>query len=116
MFKKIGFKLSFAVSVATILIIGIYAYINIHSQTDVLLDEVERHSNQLSETVISSTRYEMLLNNRSHISETIRTIGRQAFIQEVRILNKEGITIYSSDSTAIGHTVDKKADACYACH
>ncbi len=116
MFKKIGFKLIMAVSIATILIIGIYAYINIHSQSEVLLAEVERHSNQLSETVISSTRYEMLLNNRSHITEIIQTIGRQSFIDEVRILNKEGTTIYSSDSTAIGHIVDKEAEACYACH
>lgn len=116
MLKKIGFKLILAVSVATILIIGIYAYINIRSQNEVLLAEVERHSNQLSETVLSSTRYEMLLNNRPHITRIIRTIGQQPFIHEVRILNKDGMTIYSSDSTTIGHMVDKKAEACYACH
>lgn len=116
MLKKIGFKLIFAVGVAMFIIVGIYAYTSIESQSEVLFNEVERHVNQLGETVVSSTRYEMLLNNRSHISEIIHTVGKQPFIHEVRIVNKDGVTIYSSDSTAIGQMVNMKTEACYACH
>jgi len=105
-----------AVGIATVIIVGIYAYISIQSQSAVLFAEVERHANQLGETVISSTRYEMLLNNRDHINKIIYTVGHQKFIHDVRILNKDGVIIYSSDSTMIGRMVDKKAEACYACH
>ncbi|MGD9488454.1 MAG: ATP-binding protein [Calditrichaceae bacterium] len=116
MFKKIGFKLISAVGTATIIIIFVFAYLNVQSQSKALFDEVERHVNQLSETVKNSTRYGMLLNERAHIHNIIQTIGNQPCINEVRVFNKEGEIIYSSDTTAIGHMVDKKTEACYACH
>jgi len=116
MFKKIGIKLILAVGLAIIIILMIFSYINVRSQSKVLLSEVERHSNQLSETIKSSTKYSMLLNKREHIQEAIKTIGDQAFIHEVRIFDKEGVNIYSSDIKSVGIMVDKKAEACYACH
>jgi hypothetical protein len=51
MSKKIGFKLIFIVGIAAILIIGIFSFYNIRSHSNALLAEVERHANQLSETV-----------------------------------------------------------------
>ena len=116
MFKKIGIKLIFAVVITTIVIISVFAIISIRSQSQVLIAEVERHSNQLSETVKNSTKYDMLLNRREHILRIIETIGEQEFMQEIRIFDKEGTIIYSSDSASIGLMVNKKADACYACH
>ncbi|MCK5075175.1 MAG: two-component sensor histidine kinase, partial [Calditrichia bacterium] len=85
MFKKIGIKLIFAVVITTIVIISVFAIISIRSQSQVLIAEVERHSNQLSETVKNSTKYDMLLNRREHILRIIETIGEQEFMQEIRI-------------------------------
>ncbi len=116
MFKKISFKLISAVGLATIVIIGTFAYFNIHSQSQVLLSEIKRHANQQSETIKSATRYAMLHNNRESIHNIIKTIGRQPCIKEVRVLNKTGEIIYSSDTTKIGQMLDKKAEACYTCH
>ena len=116
MFKKIGIKLILVVGAAIIIIISIFSYFNLHSQSEVLLSEVERHANQLSETVKNSTKYAMHLNRREHIREIIKTIGEQEFIQEIRIFDKEGVNIYSSDTASEGIMVDKKAEACYACH
>jgi len=116
MFKKISIKLILPVGIATIIIVMVYAFINVRSQSQILLSGVEQHANQLSETVKSSTKYAMLLNHREHISETIKTIGAQEFIQEIRIFDKEGVSIYSSDTNSIGTMVDKKAEACYVCH
>ena len=116
MLKKIGYKLILAVGLATIVTVGIYSYINLKSQSNVLLSEVERHANQLSETVKKSLHYDMLSNNRESIHNIINTIGDDDCIGGVRILNKEGEIIYSSNSTEIGEMLDKKAESCYACH
>jgi len=116
MFKKIGFKLIVAVGVTALLTIGIFSYFNIQSHSSSLLAEVERSANQLSETVKHSTRYDMLLNQRDRINIIINTIGQQPGIRSVRVLNKVGEIIYSSNKSDVGKLVDKKAESCYACH
>jgi two-component system NtrC family sensor kinase len=58
----------------------------------------------------------MLLNNRAHLARIIQQIGNEPDIMGMRILNKDGSIIYSSDSTEVGQMVDKKAQACYICH
>ena len=112
MLRRISIKLISVVSLTSIIIIGIYSYFNIKSQSEVLLSEVERHVNQLSETVKNSTRYDMLLNQRDRIQEIINTIGKDKAINAVRILNKEGIIIYSSQYGDIGNMLDKNAESC----
>lgn len=114
--KRIGLKLIMVASITAVVIIGVYSYFNITSQNDVLLSEVERHANQLSETVKNSMRYSMLFNERDQIQETITTIGKDPSIYDVRILNKEGSIKYSQKHEEIGHMLDKKAESCYACH
>jgi two-component system NtrC family sensor kinase len=114
--RKIGFKLTFGVVLTVLLAIGIFAYFNIQSERKSLLTEVERHANQLSEAVKSDTEYDMLRNDRERIHESIRRIGKQESIDRIRVFNKSGEIIYSSDSAEIGTMVDKKAESCYRCH
>lgn len=116
MFKKIGFRLIFVVAFTSLVIIGVFAYFNVKSQSSNLISEVERHANQLGETVIASTRFDMMLNQRDRIQQTINSIGSLPQIRDVRIINKIGEIIYSSDSTKINKMVDKQAESCYACH
>ncbi len=116
MFKKIGLRLIFVVSITALIIIGIYSYFNIRSQSNMLLAEVERHANQLSDAVKNGTRYDMLYNQRERIHQIINTIGAGSNINDVRILNKEGEIIYSSNKNDIGKMLDKNAESCYACH
>lgn len=116
LFRKLGFRLIVVVSITTIVIIGVYSYFSIRTQRSMLLDEVERHANQLSETVRKSTRYGMLVNQREHVHKIINDIGTDPAIHEVRVFNKEGVIIYSSRQENIGNVVDKKAESCYKCH
>ncbi|KAB2845623.1 MAG: two-component sensor histidine kinase, partial [Ignavibacterium sp.] len=116
MFKKIGFRLIFAVAFTSLVIIGVFAFFNVQTQSNNLTAEVERHANQLSETVVSSTRVDMMLNQRDRIQQIISSIGSQPHIRDVRILNKIGEIIYSSDQNSINQMVDKNAESCYACH
>ena len=114
--KKIGFKLTFWVVLTVLLAIGIFAGFIIRSQNVSLLNEVERHASQLSDAVKSHTEYEMMRNDREHIRESIRAIGQQEGIERIRIMNKSGQIIYSSDQADVGHMVDKQAQSCDRCH
>jgi len=116
MFNKISFKIIFSATIAVIIIISAFAFFNLTSLEHVLISEINRHATQQSETIKSSVRSAMLANNRENIGEIINTIGKQACINEVRILNKEGEINYDSDSSKVGNMVDKKTEACYTCH
>jgi len=116
MINKIGFKLITAVGIATIIIIIIIAYLNIQSQSELVLNEVEGRINQLNETVKKSTYLGMMNNHQEYTHQIINSIGEQECIQFVRVFNKEGLIIYSSDSSQINKQVDISGEACYSCH
>jgi two-component system NtrC family sensor kinase len=116
MFKRIGVKLILLVGVTAVTIVALFAYLSLRAMNSALLGEVERHASQLSETVRASARYEMLLNERDHIRQSVRSIGQQQGIGKVRILNKLGEIIYSSEESEVGTMVDKRAESCYSCH
>lgn len=116
MFTKIGLKLILAVGLITIIIIGVFSYFNIQSQKDVLLSQAELTANKLSDAIKNSSHSSMLLNKRDQIHAIINTIGQEPAIREIRLLNKEGMVMFSSKNELIGEMVDKDAESCYACH
>jgi two-component system NtrC family sensor kinase len=58
----------------------------------------------------------MLKYESEAVHKIIETIGEQEGIEKIRIFNKEGEIMFSTDKKDIGTMVDKKAEACYACH
>jgi len=113
--NKISHKL-IAVGIVTIAIVGVFSYFITQSNQRAFILKVEHYANQLSEMIKSSTKSDMLFYRRERVHEIIDTIGQQEGIEKVRIFNKEGFIIYSSDQTGIGTMVDKRAEACYGCH
>jgi two-component system NtrC family sensor kinase len=116
MLHKISNKLIIAVGSVAITIIAIFSYFIIESQKQALISQIEHNANQLSETIKSGTKYDMLLNQRDRVHRIIDIMGRQEGIEKIRIFNKEGEIIYSSAKEDIGALVDKQAESCYACH
>ncbi len=116
MTSRISYKLIAAVGSVTLVIIGIFSYVILDAHQQQLISELRRNADQLSETVKSSTRYDMLTNQREKVLRIITTIGRQEGIQKVRIFNKEGVIQVSTDPSDLGKKLDMTAEACYACH
>lgn len=114
--SKIGIKLIVAVGVITIVIIGVYSYFTIQAQSQALLSQAEIQANKLSETIKNSTHSSMLLNKKDEIHAIINAISQETSITEIRVLNKEGRIMFSSQKDLIGQMVDKQAESCYACH
>ena len=114
--SKIGLKLIVAVGIITIVIIGAFSYFSIQAQSDALLSQAEIQANKLSETIKNSTHSSMLQNKRDEIHTIINAISQETSIREIRVLNKEGRIMFSSQNDLIGKMVDKQAESCYACH
>ena len=73
-------------------------------------------ADRISDSIKRSILYSMQLNHREHIYHTIQTIGGEPGINKIRIFNEVGRISYSSDDSEINRFVDKKEEACYACH
>jgi len=113
--NKISHKL-IAVGIVTIAIVGVFSYFIAGSNQHTFILKVEHYAYQLSEMIKSSTKSEMLFYREDHVHEIIDNIAQQEDIEKIRIFNKEGSIIYSSDRSVEGTMVDKQAEACYVCH
>ena len=115
---RIGTRLILGAGLVSTLVIGVMAAVLQRSHKDELISQLTRNANQLGETIKSSTHYDMLENRREGLHRQIRTMGtlRQEGIRKVRLFNKEGAIMFSSDSAEIGKVLDKRGEACYACH
>lgn len=114
--KTLNLKLIFDIGFVTVIIFGIFSYIILSHQNNQLISEVFRGASIFSDTVTRSTRHDMLLDNREGVHRMIETIGDQTGIDVVRIFNKEGKIMFSSNKQEMNRYVDKNAEACYICH
>ncbi|BDU74479.1 sensor histidine kinase [Mesoterricola silvestris] len=115
---RIGTRLILGAGLVSALAIGLMAGLIMRSHNEGLISQLTRNANQLGETIKSSTHYDMLENRREGLHRQIRTMGtlRGEGIRKVRLFNKEGRIMFSSDSGEIGTAVNKRGEACYACH
>jgi two-component system NtrC family sensor kinase len=115
---RIGTRLIVGAGCVTATIIATMAILILRSHEAQLLFERTRSANQLSETIKRSIHFDMLENRRENLHRQIQTIGdlQQEGIRKVRLFNKEGTIMFSSGRGEIGTTLNKQAEACYACH
>jgi two-component system, NtrC family, sensor kinase len=115
---RIGTRLMIGAGVVSALVIGVMAVLVQRSHDRDLVFQLTRNANQLGEAIKGSIHYDMLENRRDSLHRQIRILGslQQDGIRKVRLFNKEGRIMFSSDSGEIGTSLDKAAEACYACH
>jgi two-component system NtrC family sensor kinase len=113
---SIGSLASLGVALVTAVVIGVMSGIILRAHQRALIAQITRSADQMSETIASSTYYDMLENRRDAVHREILIIGRQQGIERVRLINKVGEVTFSSDEAEIGHALDKNAEACYGCH
>lgn len=115
---RIGTQLILGSGLVSACVIGIMAFAVVRLHTAQLVSERTRSANQLSETIMGSTHFDMLENRRDNLHRQIQAIGnlQRDGIHKVRVFNKEGRIMFSSESREIGTSLDTHAEACYACH
>jgi two-component system NtrC family sensor kinase len=113
---SLAIKLTAFVVGGMALLFSIYGFWNLRlwrqSEQEVIFQSADR----ISDTIRRSVRYSMLRNQREEVFHIINTIGHENGISRIRIFNREGQISFSTDDQEVGKFVDKKAEACYACH
>lgn len=115
--RRVGLapKVIASLTIVVAAIAAVSAWIDLRNQEKLLLDEMVRGADQLSNTIVSATWQAMLLDQRQAAYEVMQTVGRQDGIEKIRIFNKEGRVMFSTGEDS-GTFVDKRAEACDLCH
>jgi two-component system NtrC family sensor kinase len=114
--QTLSTKLIVLLLVVMTLVYALSTYISIQVQTSHLMDNVLQNANRTSDIIKSSTHYSMMLNRKEDLYQIITTIAAEPGIEGIRIYNKKGEIMFSSQPSETGTSVDMKAEACYACH
>ncbi len=109
-------KVTLAVSVLLGLAMAPFCYLNVRAMQQLLHEETVTKADNISETILKTTHYEMLKDDRQRVYEMIREAGKQEDIDHIRLITKDGKVIFSTEDAEIGSYLDKTAAACDACH
>jgi two-component system NtrC family sensor kinase len=115
-YKSIEFKIILSVAITTLAVNGFFTFLYLDVQARHLDETILKNATQLSETIRKSIQYDMLVNRKENAYRIMETIAEQEGIEKVRIYGSEGAILFSTDKDERGTMVDKKAEACYACH
>jgi two-component system NtrC family sensor kinase len=115
-FRSLTFRVLIGSFVLLLALFALYSAFAIRLHTDHMMAQVVDSATRVSDIIKKSTRYHMLLNRREDVFEIIRTIGEEPGVEGIRIYNKLGQVMFSTDSSETGKVVDMQAEACYACH
>lgn len=81
-----------------------------------MIDDAAQHGRNISNTVVLSTRYAMLHNDRQHLDSIIANIGQHQGVEHLRVFNHEGVITFSRNQSEIGRQLNKKVEGCSGCH
>ncbi len=109
-------KLTLATGVILMVTMACFAWLRIGNLERLLLEEAVTSADNLSETIVRTTHYQMLDNDLPRVFQMITEAGSQKGIKRIRMISKEGKIAFSTKRNEIGTLVDKKAAACNMCH
>ncbi|MBN2354479.1 HAMP domain-containing protein [candidate division KSB1 bacterium] len=120
MYKKLTQSLSTRLFLwlLAVMMIGFafYAYMTVTNHTESLMNTIFLSANRTSDVIKKSTRYGMLINRKEDVHQIINTISTEPGVDGIRIYNKKGDIVFSSNPEDIGQTADMRAEACIICH
>ncbi len=114
--RSLSAKLILVLLVAGVAIFSLLGYLNIRLHRKNLEQATLQSAERMGDVIKRSTEYHMLRNDNVALYAQIRTMGAEPGILRIRIFNQEGRISFSTDEKELNKYVDKRAEACYACH
>jgi len=115
-YRTIQFKIILSVALTTMVVNGFFTFVYLDVQASTLDATVLKSASQLSETIKAAIQFDMVRNLKEEAYHIMKSIGSQHGIEKVRIYGSDGRILFSTHEAEQGTMVDKKAEACYACH
>jgi len=114
--STLSFRLFLTLLLSILLLFAGYSTLTNHLQARAMEDQLRACAARAGDIIRHSLFNSMLLNERDLTHSTIVLVGTEPDVNSVRVYNKTGQIMFSSDTLEIGSTVDLEAEACYACH
>ena len=114
--RRLGLKLSLSLTVIVVLIAAISGYISWRTQKQRLLHAMVLGADQLSKSITSATWHAMLADNRGAAYQTMQTIAEKQGIDAIRMFNREGQLMFSTDATEVRMSETARSNFCVSCH
>ncbi len=115
-FRLLSFRLFAFIAALLAILVGLASYFQLNFQSQNYLQMVTEYGRRTSELIQGSTKHSMLLNNKEETHYIIRSLAEQSHIETIRIYNKRGVIIFSSNPVEIDQIVDMENEACFMCH
>lgn len=115
-FHTLSFRVLVGSLVVLLVLFGFYSYFAIQFYTEQMLNSRLESANRMSDVIKKSTHYGMLLNRTEDVYQIITTIGKEPGVEGIRIYNKRGEIMFSTEKQEEHTVVDMHAEACYVCH
>jgi len=111
-----GAKLFVALTLVMSLVLGLFTFINIKSQTRDLLELVQINALQAADLIEESTHYSMLINRKEDIHQIFQNFSKLPGFEVIRIYNKEGEISFSTKPEERLKKTSITSEACQVCH
>ena len=113
--ERLSTKLFVTVGIVALGMVGAFFFAELSVQRH-LLSQVVTESDLLSHTIRNALYRAMLQDRRGDAYLIMQDVGQQSGIAMVRMMDKNGRITYSTDKDEVGKLVDRRAEACSACH
>ncbi|HLI61926.1 MAG TPA: ATP-binding protein [Terriglobales bacterium] len=110
----VGLALGVTAAVVVACSVAAYFYSQHHFQS--LLDAARTNALAEGELIHTALEHQMLQNDRSLIGEMIERFGKQARVQQLVLLDRNGVQRYSSAPLARRQDFQISSPTCQACH
>ena len=114
--QKLGAKLIVSLTILIVAISCISGYLNLRAQKRRMLDTMILGADQLSRSITSSTWHAMLDDDRKSAYEIMRVIADKQGVDRIRMFNREGRLVFSTDAHEHPSAVNQSSEVCASCH
>ncbi len=114
--RRLDFKLILSLTVLIVVISCISGYLNFRMQKDRLVEAMILGADQLSRSITSATWHAMLDDDRKAAYESMRVIADKHGVDRIRMFNREGRLVFSTDSHEKLDLASPSNEVCIGCH
>ncbi|HLV87496.1 MAG TPA: ATP-binding protein [Candidatus Sulfotelmatobacter sp.] len=116
MLRKLGPKLMLSLTILIVAISSVSGYLSLRTQKKQLVETMILGADQLSRSITSATWHAMLDDDRKAAYEMMRVIADKQGVDRIRMFNREGRLVFSTDAREPAATTSLSDEVCASCH
>lgn len=109
-------KLTFATSLILLVFMGLLDNVNLKTVRKLMIEYAALNAEEVADIINQSAYDAMMKNDKTALNHMIGRISKSANIDHIRLIDKQGKVIFSSDDKEVGSVISMHAEECVMCH